>query len=255
MTKINFVVGLTDIVDYSGFVYDQHPTVNDIERISYNIQRADTNIEKDSITWSLNLNLDATKSVIKVWEHTIRRPHLAIIDIQSKPTPNLIDRKDYNLGVNFINSVPSLSDYMIPLTNDDYANFTQLDNFGDMYLNTLSLSDSAGLPYPQTLQHAYDYKTLDNLGDYVKLNVVPCFSFDFSLRHRPLTNPAQNKEFIEWLTENKDALIKKGYPIGDASCNVGKLCIGKLVGDPWEEYQKLQNYSRICRTSMVVIEE
>jgi hypothetical protein len=60
---------------------------------------------------------------------------------------------------------------------------------------------------------------------------------------------------VEWINENKDALAEKGYTLDMPYCSIGRLCLGKLIGDPWEEYQKLQKYSRVCRTSIVTVEE
>ena len=66
MTKINFVIGLTDVEDYDGFVYGndefRDPNVN---RVNYNIKKASTDIEKTSLTWTLYTTLDFTKNIIK----------------------------------------------------------------------------------------------------------------------------------------------------------------------------------------------
>jgi hypothetical protein len=256
MTKINFVVGLTDVEDYDGFVYDNLPNEAQLDKIRYNIQRADTSIEKDTISWSLDLALDATKNIITVWEHIIRRPHLSLIDIYSSPNPLLTEYKNYDLTINFLNLIPVLSDYKISLTDNDYTKFTQFDNFGDMYVDLSMLYDSIGVNWKNTLQYAYESRTLDDLEEHVSINVVPRFAFSFTLKQRPFFNKeTRSIDFSNWLVDNKEELAKKGYTANDPYCNIGRLCIGKLIGDPWDEYQKLQKYNRICRTSMVVVEE
>lgn len=258
MSKVNFVIGLTDVEDYSGFVYDIVPPVTDnIKVINYNIKKADTSIEKDSMTWELDLTIDATKNVIKVWEHIIRRPHLTMINIQSSENFMVPTYNNYILNVNFMNLVPILADYMLPLTNSDYEKITPSNNFGDMYLDTYALYMASNIEWRTTLEYAFAHNTVDKISKHIPVNIVPGFSFNFELRRNPVLGNMSSRtpEFIEWLNENNDILIKKGYIIDEPYCNIGRLCVGKLLGDPWEEYQKLQKYSRVCRTSIVLIEE
>ena len=255
MTKINFVIGLTDVEDYDGFVYDTFPNEDNIDRVSYNIQRADTSIEKDSIVWELDLTLDATKNIIKVWEHIIRRPHLAMVQEVSSKNVLAPNYNDYNLNIHFTNLIPILSDYKSTLTNSDYEKFTQASNFGDMYLDQFALHQASN-NWQTTLEYAFVHKSVDKLKVHDPLTVLPRFVFDFGLRPVRFNDPTvRDPYFVEWVNENKDVLAEKGYALDMPYCTVGRLCIGKLLGDPWEEYQKLQKYSRICRTSIVTVEE
>ena len=257
MTKINFVVGLTDVEDYEGFIYDSLPKSEDRDRSLYNIRQADTTIEKDSIAWSLDLTLDATKNLVEIWDHIIHRPHLSMIDINSSVNKMLHGYKDYALYVSFINLIPVLPKYNIPLTADDYAKLAVPTNFGDMYLNVMSMNDAIGQPYTVSLQYAYDNKTMDKLSNYNEMYTLPYFMFDFALVNRPhydIINKRLKSNFSDWASENKDALAEKGYMLDAPQCNIGVLPVGKLIGDPWEAYQKLQQYNRICRTSMVLVE-
>jgi hypothetical protein len=258
MTKINFVVGLTDVEDYDGFVYDiVTPVTDNIKLVNYNIKKADTSIEKDSIIWEMDLTIDATKNVIKVWEHIIRRPHLTMVNIQSIESVMGPTYDNYILNINFMNLVPILSDYMSNLTDADYEKITPSTNFGDMYLDTYALYMESNIEWRTTLEYAFAHNTLDKISKYVPVNVVPGFSFNFELKRNPVSSSisSRSSDFTEWLNKNKDILTKNGYVIDEPYCNVGRLCVGKLIGDPWEAYQKLQKYSRICRTSMVVVEE
>jgi len=256
MTKINFVIGLTDVEDYDGFVYDTFPNEDNIDRVSYNIQRADTSIEKDSIVWELDLTLDATKNIIKVWEHIIRRPHLAMIHRVATKNVLAPTYTNYNLNIHFTNLIPILSDYKLTPTNSDYEKFTQKNNFGDMYLDVFSLYQASNIHWQTTLEYAYAHNLIDKLDVHNPLNILPGFMFNFELNPNQFNTTARrDPRFVEWINENKDALAEKGYTLDDPYCTVGRLCIGKLIGDPWDEYQKLQKYSRICRTSIVKVEE
>ena len=259
MTKINFVIGLTDVEDYDGFVYGNEESQDlDVNRISYNIKKASTDIEKDSIVWSLDTTLDVTKNIIKVWEHIIRRPHLNMI--RTITTKNVLapDYDHYDLGVSFINLIPMLLDYKILLTADDFSNIFETNEFGDMVLALHQINSESGIAYQDTLEYALHYDNTDSLKEHTYPYVLPTFSFDFRIMHRPIDSTPRGRHsyhFINWVNENKDALAAKGYTLDDPYCNIGVLRIGKLIGDPWEEYQKLQKYSRICRTSIVTVEE
>lgn len=256
MSKMNFVIGLTDVEDYDGFINDVLPADSNIDRVSYNIQRADTSIEKDYIAWDLDLTLDATKNMIKVWEHIIRRPHLAMVHRVATKNVLAPTYDNYNLNIHFTNLIPILSDYKLTLSNSDYEKFTQASNFGDMYLDVFAIYHHENIKWQTTLEYAYIHKSVDTLSRYEPLNLLPGFVFDFELKpNRFNTSARRDPHFVEWVNENKDALAEKGYTLDMPYCTVGRLCIGKLIGDPWEEYQKLQKYSRICRTSIVTVEE
>ena len=258
MTKINFVIGLTDVEDYDGFVYENNEVRNpDVIRAGYNIKKASTDIEKASITWSLDTNLDFTKNMIKVWEHIIRRPHLNMIGIIRTKHMLAPEYDHYDLTVSFINLIPILSDYKILLTADDFSNVVETSEFGDMVLALYQIHYESGIAYQTTLQHAFQYDTTKFLKEHTYPYVLPTFSFDFKITRRTInnTNHKRSYYFEEWIDKNKDTLAAKGYTLDDPYCNIGVLRIGKLIGDPWEEYQKLQKYSRICRTSIVTVEE
>jgi hypothetical protein len=259
MTKINFVIGLTDVEDYDGFVYENNEVRNpDVIRAGYNIKKASTDIEKASITWSLDTNLDVTKNMIKVWEHIIRRPHLNMIGVTTIKNPLATDYNHYNLEVSFINLIPMLPDYKILLTADDLSNIVETNDFGDMVLDLTHINGESGINHLYTVGHAFHNDTTDLLKEYQYPYTLPIFSFDFRIMHRPIDSTPRGRHsnhFIDWVNENKDALAAKGYTLDDPYCNIGVLRIGKLIGDPWDEYQKLQKYSRICRTSIVTVEE
>ena len=259
MTKINFVIGLTDVEDYDGFVYENNEVRNpDVIRAGYNIKKASTDIEKTSLTWTLDTTLDFTKNMIKVWEHIIRRPHLNMIGIIRTKNVLAPDYDHYDLGVSFINLIPILSDYKILLTADDFNNVVETSEFGDMVLALHQIHNESGIAYQNTLEYAYHNDTTEFLKEHTYPYVLPIFSFDFRIMHRPIDSTLRGRHsyhFINWVNENKDALAAKGYTLDDPYCNIGVIRIGKLIGDPWEEYQKLQKYSRICRTSIVTVEE
>jgi hypothetical protein len=255
---MNFVIGLTDVEDYDGFVYENKESQDsDDIKISYNIKKASTDIEKDSIIWSLDTTLAVTKNMIKVWEHTIRRPHLNMIRIITTKNMLVPDYDHYDFGVSVINLIPMLPDYKILLTADDFSNVIETSEFGDMVLALHQIHNESGIAYQNTLEYAFHYDTTDLLKEYNYPYVLPTFGFDFKIIPRPLNSKGHKHsyDFIDWVNENKDALAAKGYTLDDPYCNIGVIRIGKLIGDPWEEYQKLQKYSRICRTSIVTVEE
>lgn len=258
MTKINFVIGLTDSEDYDGFVYgnDEFRDPN-INRVNYNIKKASTDIEKASLSWSLDMTLDVTKNMIKVWEHIIRRPHLNMIHIITTNNVQAPEYDHYDFGVSFINLLPLLSDFKLLLTSNDFNNVFETNEFGDMILELHQINGNSGVDHRNTLEYAYHNDTTEFLKEHMYPYVLPAFSFDFKITHRAIDNTTRKRSyyFEKWVNENKDALAAKGYTLGDPCCNIGVLRIGKLIGDPWEEYQKLQKYNRICRTSMVVVEE
>jgi hypothetical protein len=258
MSGINFVIGLTDVEDYDGFVYgDTGGVTENTTRVNYNIRKAPVDIEKASISWTLDTTLDITKNIIKVWEHIIRRPHLNMINMAISENIFAADYKHYDFSVSFLNLIPLLSDYKILMTLDDYNHMREHNDFGDMVVELFSLHTESGLITEETLSYAYYNDTTEFLKPHKYPFVVPIFNFDFKIQPRPINNAnrTHSYRFLQWANKNKDVLAEKGYTLDIPYCNVGVLRIGKLIGDPMEEYEKLQKYSRVCRTSMVLVEE
>ena len=214
MSKMNFVIGLTDVEDYDGFVYGNEESQDlDVNRISYNIKKASTDIEKDSIVWSLDTTLDVTKNIIKVWEHIIRRPHLNMI--RTITTKNVLapDYDHYDLGVSFINLIPILSDYKILLTADDFSNVVETSEFGDMVLALHQIHNESGIAHQNTLEYAYHNDTTEFLKEHTYPYVLPTFSFDFKITRRAINNANHKRSyyFEEWIDKNKYVDMEKEY--------------------------------------------
>lgn len=255
MTEFYFSVGLTDVVDYEGFIYDVHPDVSD-GLASYNIQRASTSIEKDSLKWKLNTDLPATRHAVTIWENIIRRPHLNMISIHAENAGFMQDYKSYNLSIGYVNLIPVNPALISEFQPDDYAALTEDLEFGGLYLSELHTYVSRGIEWEHSLAKAYSENDLTNLQtNDTNPIVLPMFQANFQLRQysfRPTSG--LSARFNKWAEDNKEVLTAKGYPPGSTACKVGSIPLGKLIGDPWEEYQKLQLYPRVCRTSITKTE-
>jgi hypothetical protein len=234
-------------------VYDTNPEIPSYVT-SYNIRQASTDIEKASIKWKLNTDIPATLNVIAVWEAIIRRPHLNMIGIQSENPTFMPDYKSYNLSIDYVNLIPINSDLISEFQSADYDALTDDLEFGDLFLS--EFDRYLGIEWQHSLSHAYRTNDITNLQTNSTTPIaLPRFHSDFQLRQysfRP--ESGSSARFNKWAEDNREELTAKGYTPGTATCKVGSLVIGKLIGDPWEEYQKLQNYSRICRTSIIKVE-
>lgn len=254
MTKLYFTVGLTDNIDYDGFVHTPEDDDTSADYVNYNIQRASTDIEKESISWKLNTNIPVTLNVIAMWEAIIRRPHLNMISIVTNPSELLQNYNSYTLNVEYINLLPINSELVRELQPEDYDVMTEEIEFGDLYLNEFSMYQD--IAWENSLSWAYRNNDLSKLkirkrGPWA----MPKLCAHFLLReYRFGTTNELASRFADWAEFNKEELIDKGYIPGSDSCRIGSPKIGELVGDPWEEYQKLQTYPAICRTSITKVE-
>lgn len=255
MTEFHFAIGLTDVVDYDGFVYDSDPAIPSYVT-SYNIQRASTDIEKASIQWKLNTDIPATLNVIAIWETIIRRPHLNMISIHAENPTFMKDHKSYNLSINYVNLIPINPALISEFHSADYNALTEDLAFGDLCLNEFHTYLMRGIEWQHSLPKAYEDNDLTHLqtNDIAPI-ILPRFQANFQLRQysfRP--EHGSSARFTKWAEDNREELTAKGYTPGSTTCKVGSLVLGKLVGDPWEEYQKLETYPRICRTSIIKTE-
>jgi hypothetical protein len=56
---------------------------------------------------------------------------------------------------------------------------------------------------------------------------------------------------IDWLKAHESELNAKGWDISSPRIKMGYNIIGSLVGDPWEQYQKIVANNYICSIDIV----
>lgn len=252
---LKFVVGLTDVVDYEGFIYDDQ--IEDVDGVNYNIRKPSTDIEKATIEWRIKTDLDAIKNVIPLWEKVIRIPHLCMVGFNASPHRFYPEFKEYNLSVSYINLLPVSSDLIKKFTDNDYENCNGEANFGDLciYMHENIVSPD---PHNSNIAGAFFKRDISVLTDAsIRGSVLPKFFAQFPLRgNEQPHNWIKDQVFVNFIAENQDAIKEKGYDINSKRItNYGPITIGELLCDPTETYDKLTNYPRICRTSFVQTED
>jgi hypothetical protein len=252
---LKFVVGLTDKIDYDGFIYDDRE--DNIDSVNYNIRKPTTDIEQATIEWCVNTELDAIKNVIPLWEKIIRSPHLCMIRINSNPFQFYPEFKEYNLAVSYMNLIPIASDLIKQFSDNDYDHCNGEAQFGDLCIQMHESMIYDAL-YNSNIVDAYYNNNISILADASdRGSILPKFFVQFLLRgnsrpHNWLNDP----EFVNFITQNQDAIREKGYNINSKRItNYGPITVGKLLTDPNEAYENLTKYPRICRTSFVQTEE
>lgn len=252
---LKFVVGLTDIVDYDGFIYDNLSDVSD--SVNYNIRRPTTDIEKATIEWQIDTSMDAIQNIIPLWEKIIRVPHLCMIRIKETPYNLYPEFTEYSLSVSYINLLPVSKDLIKKFTDNDYEHCNGEAEFGDlciyMYENIISTN-----PYGSNITNAYNEKDISILANAsTRGEVLPKFFVQFPLRGNAITHDwNRDNEFVKFVNDNREAIEDKGYNINSKRItNYGPITVGKLLTDPNEAYENLTKYPRICRTSFVQTEE
>jgi hypothetical protein len=252
---LKFVVGLTDMVDYDGFIYDDQE--NNTDSVNYNIRKPATDVEQATIEWRINVELDAIKNVIPVWEKVIRAPHLCMIRINSNPVRYYPEFKEYILFVSYINLIPMASDLIKQFSDNDYDQCNGEVQFGDLCIQMHENMMYDDL-HKSNIDDAYFQKDISILANAdVRGSVVPKFFAQFLLRGDARPHSwLKDQDFINFITAHQDAIKEKGYNINSKRItNYGSIAVGKLLTDPNEAYENLTNYPRICRTSFVQTED
>lgn len=248
---LKFVVGLTDNIDYDGFIYDKN-FKSDVS-VLYNIQKPTTEIEKATLEWEIDTSIDAVINALTMWEQLIRIPHLCMINVGQHTFEMMPSFKECYLDIGFLNLIPFKSDIIKHLTDSDYSKLTADTFFGDLCIHLHDNSHIAN----STILTAYHSNDISLLSDAtVRSSVFPKFYSNFNLRgNKPIMDRRYDKSFINWIEEHKDVIISKGYDINsNRILNYGHLVIGKLLTDFNTTYENLIAYPRICRTSFVKIE-
>ena len=246
---LKIIFGLTDVEDDPCYVYDDN--VGRDDTIRYNLYRLAPEIEKTTIEWEITNPSPGVLHLLDCWEQTIRRPHLNMINLVQEKNMFVPNMNNYRFSVQFMNLLPTAPDFYKDLVDEDFKNFVTVDTeFGNIYL--WSPGTTEGHDYEQSLEHAYRTNSLDKLehADNIVIKAKPFFDIQFTLGMYDQGRAAEI-DFKRWINEHKEELEKLGYTEDNPKTVIGRLPIAKLVGDAWENYQKLQTYSRICRTSIV----
>jgi hypothetical protein len=255
MSVFKLQIGLTDIEKSDNFAYDNIDSLNDdsnIKRVRYNIIKQSDEDEKAVVEWELNTDLPAVQNAIKYWEHTIRRPHLSMIQIVSQPALMLPTHFNFEIYIDFINLIPMTitPDFFV---NEDYENLRSPTStkFGDLEMSMNAAYENAGHDFIESSEYAVSHNTLDFYNPDAKLAVAPRFKSDFLLS--PYTSRENKidlrvKTFLD--THSKELMDLK-VTEEHFLRNYGRLKVGTLITDPMTAYDSLVKYSRICRTSIV----
>lgn len=181
-----------------------------------------------------------------------------MIHIQTESPTFMPDYESYNLSIDYINLIPLDPAVLSQCQPEDYAALTEDYNleFGELMLDDFYNYQFQDVDWQHSLLRAYNDDDISDLQlNTIKPIVLPRFRANFQLREYSHTlKHGPSARFTKWVEQNEQELTAKGYIPGTPSCTVGNLPLGKLVGDPWEEFQKLQTYPRICRTSITKTE-
>lgn len=253
---LKFVVGLTDLVDYDGFIYNDSLSEDDAG-VYYNIRKASTEIEKATIEWKINTDIGAAKNSIVLWEKIIRIPHLCMVGFHKSPYKFYPDYKEYYFSISFVNLLPISDELVNYLTDDDYLLCNGEPKFGDLCINMFEEINHL-FPHDANIVGAFHRNNINLLPDAtVRGAVLPRYSANFMLNSN--SKPSRwidRPEFSKFIEDNKEIIEEKGYDIKSNRIeNYGPIAIGKLITDPTDAYNSLSAYQRICRTSFVQTEE
>jgi len=252
---LKFVIGLTDKIDYDGFIYDDRE--NNIDSVNYNIRKPTTNIEQAIIEWQIDTSMNAIQNIIPLWEKIIRVPHLCMIRIKETPYNLYPEFTEYSLSVSYINLLPVSKDLIKKFTDNDYEHCNGEAEFGDLCIYMYENMPSTN-PHRSNIVNVYHEKDISILANAsTRGEVLPKFFVDFPLRGNAAPHDwSRDTEFVKFVNDNREAIEDKGYNISSKRItNYGPITVGKLLTDPNEAYENLTKYPRICRTSFVQTEE
>jgi len=248
---MKFVIGLTNVEEHECYRYDERQLENEVR---YNLYKLTPEIEQDTITWDINTAVPGFVNSLRAWEETIRRPHLNMTGIAKKPNNYDPAEYDISLSMQFINLIPTdPRDFYSELVEDDFSEISQ-GGFGNLSIDFMnSISQISDYEYDNTLNKAFYADSLERLipRDQYRPLAIPYYRANFVLGSDFKRSKKMSFRYFEWLQRNKSKLEELGYDINHPTIKTGELVVGTLSSDPWEQYQKLKKYTRICRFSFV----
>jgi hypothetical protein len=260
---VKLVIGLTDTLSNSIFSVSSNPyaiasplidianMTEDMTRDSYNLLLLPDTVEQATLEWELDTELPAVNALLNMIDVIKTRPYFAKVVSDTRAV--IGSYKDIVTMIEFVNVIPNREVTKVFYTEEDNnAVVTTDQEFGVLELDSLLGYEYQGVKEDETLTYAFNNDDLSMLREGpINRMVRPRFVFSFYTGQSP--NPSTQMSILQqiWMKKHQDELAALGYTINDPTAKVGALPVGRLLGDPQEQYDKMQQFSKVCRIDIV----
>ena len=205
-----------------------------------------------TIEWVLNEESSVVTKLLK----TIKDMSSRIIiknASTSKHLPVVDDYNSFSFMFDFVNIVPNPTVNVETMTDTDFSEIVTYAKFGDLALDETAAYAEGGNDETTALSYAIANETTEYLAvAYPDRKIIPSFTARFFLNEKDyVPQTALSKLEIDWLKAHESELNAKGWDISSPRIKMGYNIIGSLVGDPWEQYQKIVANNYICSIDIV----
>jgi hypothetical protein len=261
--SVKLVIGLTDTLSNSIFSVSSNPytiasslmnvthMTAGMTRDSYNLLLLPNTVEHTTIEWELNTNLPAVAALLNMIDVIKTRPYFAKVITDTRKVVG--SYKDVFSAVEFVNVIPNREIPKVFYTEEDNnAVVTTEQEFGVLELDSLLGYEYQSVTENETLTYAFKNDDLSMLRKGpINRMVTPRFVFSFFTAQS--TNPSTQMNILQqsWMKNHKDELEALGYKIDDPTSKIGALPIGRLIGDPQEQYNKILQFGKICKVNII----
>jgi hypothetical protein len=256
VTKL--VVGLTSVLD-EGIV--QTPKTPDwygsdtLSVNSYVIPASCKMAPIETLEWTLNTELPAVTGLLSTIKEMKTR--LTLVDVTTiEKTPQKAPSAEYNsfsLLFGLMNYIPNPAVPYTEFIDEDYDSLVIYSRFGDLILEEVDGYDINGVPFTSLLSYAFSNDTTEELATaYPTRIAVPMFNVRFDIGEKnSIPQKNMSLEFNTWFNNNTTALNAKGWELDNPKSRIGAYVMGRLIGDPWDQYLKLLNNPYICTIDII----
>lgn len=256
--KLIFTVGFTDAISDDWTVQDPNAILDD-KQTSYNLKKMVTDEEKWSASWEIDMSKRHNQIVFHNWETIIRAPHLRMVDFFESDVPFIDDYKTRSYQLSFINLIPvkgfntEAFDY-----NNDTENAVATVPWGSIYLDLNTMIATGNRSEAPLMQEFLFNESTTRIPELLDMRISPKFNFQFPIgfdefgSNRVNTIAGMNPDARQKYETYKQELTDVGFTeMGILNfAHNGMLEVGKLIEDPVDIIDKLNESPYICRASL-----
>jgi hypothetical protein len=256
VTKL--VVGLTNVLDEGIVKSPKTPDWYGSDALSVNSYVIPASCKMapiETLEWMLDTELPAVIGLLSTIKEMKTR--LTLIDITSIEKIPLkapsAEYKSFSLLFGLMNYIPNPAVQYTEFTDEDFNSLVVYSRFGDLILEEVDGYEANGVPHTSLLSYAYDNNTTENLVTaYPNRIAAPMFNVRFDIGEKN-SIPQKNMplEFNTWFNNNTTALNAKGWELDNPKSRIGAYVMGRLIGEPWDQYLKLLNNPYICTIDII----